>query len=281
MSLRCWAASRTSWRTWSRLDHTARTSRRGGVRERRVGDGALRAVLGAGRPRVDRRDRSRRRAARGVAEEAVALMQASGLEPVMRIEQGSPHRRVVEVASEVGASLIVITGCRSMPGTSICSIRTMSARGRFMCARHDTVERLFIPCSARGSTGSDAAATLPTTRSSASTSARWEPAADRRGEPLVSATNRTRDARAARRALRRHHRLRRLSHGALPRSRRQDLDAPPPPPVTRSVVVTRPPLGDGSIRAWVPPASRELIGDAGSVRGLTGRPPRRCLCRSP
>ena len=132
MSRRCWAASRTSWRTWSRLDHTARTSRRGGVRERRVGDGALRAVLGAGRPRVDRRDRSRRRAARGVAEEAVALMQASGLEPVMRIEQGSPHRRVVEVASEVGASLIVITGCRSMPATSICSIRTMSARGRFM-----------------------------------------------------------------------------------------------------------------------------------------------------
>jgi nucleotide-binding universal stress UspA family protein len=62
----------------------------------------LRAVLGAGRPRVDRRDRSRRRAARGVAEEAVALIQASGLEPVMRIEQGSPHRRVVEVASEVG-----------------------------------------------------------------------------------------------------------------------------------------------------------------------------------
>jgi hypothetical protein len=32
----------------------------------------------------------------------VALIQASGLEPVMRIEQGSPNRRVVEVASEVG-----------------------------------------------------------------------------------------------------------------------------------------------------------------------------------
>jgi hypothetical protein len=45
----------------------------------------------------------------------------------------------------------------------------------FHGARQDTVERLFIPCSARGSTGSDAAATLPTTRSSASTSARCNP----------------------------------------------------------------------------------------------------------
>ena len=197
MSLRCWAASRTSWRTWSRLDHTAHTSRRGGVRERRVGDGALRAVLGAGRPRVDRRDRSRRRAARGVAEEAVALMQASGLEPVMRIEQGSPHRRVVEVASEVGASLIVITGCRSMPGTSICANRTMSARGRFIARGRTRCERLFIPCSARGSTRSDAAATLPTTRSSASTSARCEPAADRRAAGLRDEPHARRSSSAA------------------------------------------------------------------------------------
>ena len=52
---------------------------------------------------------------RGVAEGAVALMQASGLEAVMRIEQGSPHRRVVEVASEVGASLIVM-GSRGRTG---------------------------------------------------------------------------------------------------------------------------------------------------------------------
>jgi nucleotide-binding universal stress UspA family protein len=52
---------------------------------------------------------------RSVAEEAVALMEASGLEPVMRIEQGSPHRRIVEVASGVGASLIVM-GSRGRTG---------------------------------------------------------------------------------------------------------------------------------------------------------------------
>jgi nucleotide-binding universal stress UspA family protein len=52
---------------------------------------------------------------RGVAEEAVALMESSGLEPVMRIEQGSPHRRIVEVANDVGASLIVM-GSRGRTG---------------------------------------------------------------------------------------------------------------------------------------------------------------------
>lgn len=52
---------------------------------------------------------------RGVAEEAVALMEVSGLEPVMRTEQGSPHRRIVEVANDVGASLIVM-GSRGRTG---------------------------------------------------------------------------------------------------------------------------------------------------------------------
>ena len=52
---------------------------------------------------------------RAVAEEAVALLETSGLEPVMRIEQGSPHRRIVEVANGVRASLIVI-GSRGRTG---------------------------------------------------------------------------------------------------------------------------------------------------------------------
>lgn len=52
---------------------------------------------------------------RAVAEEAVALMETSGLEPVMRIEQGAPHRRIVEVANDAGASLIVI-GSRGRTG---------------------------------------------------------------------------------------------------------------------------------------------------------------------
>ena len=42
-------------------------------------------------------------------------METSGLEPVMRIEQGSPQRRIVEVANDVGASLIVI-GSRGRTG---------------------------------------------------------------------------------------------------------------------------------------------------------------------
>ena len=47
---------------------------------------------------------------RGVAEEAVAQMESAGVEPVIKIEQGSPHRRIVEVANDVGASLIVMGG---------------------------------------------------------------------------------------------------------------------------------------------------------------------------
>jgi hypothetical protein len=67
-----------------------------------------------------------------VAEEAVALMQASGLEPVMRDRAGLSESSRRRGRQRGRASLIVITGCRSMPGTSTCAIRTMSARGRFM-----------------------------------------------------------------------------------------------------------------------------------------------------
>lgn len=51
----------------------------------------------------------------GVAEGAVALIESSGLEPVMRIEHGTPHRRIVEVAASLTASLIVI-GSRGRTG---------------------------------------------------------------------------------------------------------------------------------------------------------------------
>lgn len=52
---------------------------------------------------------------RSVAEEAVALMESSGLEPVMKVEQGSPYRRIVEVANGLRASLIVM-GSRGRTG---------------------------------------------------------------------------------------------------------------------------------------------------------------------
>lgn len=51
----------------------------------------------------------------GVAEEAVALIESSGREPVMKVEAGSPHRRIVEVANETGASLILM-GSRGRTG---------------------------------------------------------------------------------------------------------------------------------------------------------------------
>jgi nucleotide-binding universal stress UspA family protein len=52
---------------------------------------------------------------RGIAEGAVALIEASGREPVVRVELGSPHRRIVEVAEEAGASLVVL-GSRGLSG---------------------------------------------------------------------------------------------------------------------------------------------------------------------
>jgi hypothetical protein len=36
---------------------------------------------------------------RSVAEAVVAIIESSGREPVMRVEHGSPHRRIVEVAN--------------------------------------------------------------------------------------------------------------------------------------------------------------------------------------
>jgi nucleotide-binding universal stress UspA family protein len=51
----------------------------------------------------------------GVAEGSVRLIEATGREPLMRVEHGSPHRRIVEVANETHASLIVM-GSRGRTG---------------------------------------------------------------------------------------------------------------------------------------------------------------------
>ena len=51
----------------------------------------------------------------GVAEGSVRLIEQTGREPVMRVEHGSPHRRIVEVANETRASLIVM-GSRGRTG---------------------------------------------------------------------------------------------------------------------------------------------------------------------
>ena len=58
-----------------------------------------------------------------IAEESVALIEASGREPVPKVVQGSPHRRIVEVAEEGGASLVVIasrgrTGLKALGSVS-------------------------------------------------------------------------------------------------------------------------------------------------------------------
>lgn len=53
--------------------------------------------------------------AAGIAAEAGELITEHGSESVVRVEQGSPHRRIVEVASEIGASLIIV-GSRGRTG---------------------------------------------------------------------------------------------------------------------------------------------------------------------
>ena len=49
-------------------------------------------------------------------DEAAAIIEACGREPAIKLESGSPHRRIVEVASEIGESLIVVVGSRGLTG---------------------------------------------------------------------------------------------------------------------------------------------------------------------
>jgi nucleotide-binding universal stress UspA family protein len=51
----------------------------------------------------------------GVAEEAAAIIEAGGGEPVIELETGSAPRRIVEVAGRIGADLIVV-GSRGLTG---------------------------------------------------------------------------------------------------------------------------------------------------------------------
>jgi nucleotide-binding universal stress UspA family protein len=50
-----------------------------------------------------------------VAEQSATLIEACGCKPVQKIEPGSPHRRITEVAGETGASLLVM-GSRGLTG---------------------------------------------------------------------------------------------------------------------------------------------------------------------
>lgn len=59
----------------------------------------------------------------GVSGEAAEIIAAAGVEPVSKAEPGSPHRKIVEVANEIGASLIVMgsrgqTGLRALGSVS-------------------------------------------------------------------------------------------------------------------------------------------------------------------
>ena len=51
----------------------------------------------------------------GVAQDAVAILEESGREPIIRVEQGSPGRALCEAAGSVGAGLVVI-GSRGRTG---------------------------------------------------------------------------------------------------------------------------------------------------------------------
>jgi nucleotide-binding universal stress UspA family protein len=53
----------------------------------------------------------------GLAEHATQIIEATGTEPVMVDESGSPHRAVAKAARDFGASL-VITGSRGLTGVS-------------------------------------------------------------------------------------------------------------------------------------------------------------------
>ena len=50
-----------------------------------------------------------------LAEESLRLIEATGVEPVILTEEGSPHRKIVETANSIGASLIVL-GSRGLTG---------------------------------------------------------------------------------------------------------------------------------------------------------------------
>ena len=52
---------------------------------------------------------------RALAEESMSLIEATGVEPVNLTEEGSPHRKIVETANSIGASLIVL-GSRGLTG---------------------------------------------------------------------------------------------------------------------------------------------------------------------
>jgi nucleotide-binding universal stress UspA family protein len=51
----------------------------------------------------------------GVSEEAAEIIGITGVEPVLKTKQGLHHRKVVEIAGEVGASLKVM-GSRGLTG---------------------------------------------------------------------------------------------------------------------------------------------------------------------
>lgn len=63
--------------------------------------------------------------ARGLAEHAALIMQATGTEPVMLGEPGPPHRAVARAARDFDASLVV-TGSRGLSGAS--AVRSVSER---------------------------------------------------------------------------------------------------------------------------------------------------------
>lgn len=61
----------------------------------------------------------------GVADEAVAIIERCGREPVLKVENGSPHRRIVETADELKAGLVVM-GSRGQSG--IAALGSVSER---------------------------------------------------------------------------------------------------------------------------------------------------------
>ena len=65
----------------------------------------------------------------GVSEQAVEIIGITGVEPVLKIELGSPQRRIVEFAKKMDAALIVM-GSRGQTGLAAGSdVRVGRGRG--------------------------------------------------------------------------------------------------------------------------------------------------------
>lgn len=78
----------------------------------------------------------------GVVEEAGSIIESFGREPVLEVADGRAHRRIVEVADEIGASLILV-GSRGL--TALKALGSVSERVAHRAACSVLVVRRPVP----------------------------------------------------------------------------------------------------------------------------------------